>query len=146
MTMTKKGEVGQLSQVLVPVVIIAIIAIAAGLLYSNVGTNYGVTYDNENLARLNATSGRISELSGSLSNAVINPNQTSTNVLTASERLFSGAYNSILLLSEVPSLYTSIVSVITDELNIPIAITNMIIAGVIFAIIGTVIYLILGRR
>lgn len=140
------GQVGQLSQVLIPLVVVVILGISFSIILTDIGTNYDVDTTTDSYQQIVVQSNRISNLSGSLSQSVIDSNQTSTNVLTSSERLFSGAYNSILLLGAVPGMYQAIITGLASTLSIPAAILNMVLAAIIFFIIGTVIYLILGRR
>ena len=146
MALIRRGEVGQLSQILIPLVVVAVLGIAFSLIMADIGTNYSVDTSTDSANQIVAQSNKISNLSTDLSRSVIDSDTTSTNILTSSERLFSGAYNSILLIGAVPGMYSAIISEIASTLKIPSAILNMILAAVIFAIIGTVIYLILGRR
>jgi len=143
----KKGQTDStLSSVFIPIVVIAILGISFAIITSGINTNTGAAYNNETYSGLATQGATISALSEDISSSVIGNQTQGTNVLTSTEKLVGGAYNSILLLGQIPGIYFNMITLIAGGLGIPTAIVGLIISAIVFFIIGTIIYLALGRR
>jgi ABC-type transport system involved in multi-copper enzyme maturation permease subunit len=143
----KKGQTDStLSSVFIPIVVIAILGISFSIITSGISINTGAAYDNTTYSGLADQGATISALSEDISSSVIGNQTQGTNVLTSTEKLVGGAYNSILLLGQIPGIYINMITLIAGGLGIPTAIVGLIISAIVFFIIGTIIYLALGRR
>jgi hypothetical protein len=137
----RKGQSSssRLLNLLLPAIVICVLAVCFGLITSDIGSNYGVTYTNTTYDALNNQTQKINDLSNSTANALLGDNTKQSNVLTSTERLV------ILILSDVPGIYLGMITVVATTLGIPGAIVGLFISGIILAIIAVVIWLILGR-
>jgi hypothetical protein len=141
--MENKGE-SQLMNIFVPMLVIAVLAVSFILVVGDLGQNYGVGYDDTDFETIVNETNNINAVSSGVSNGVLGTDDRS-NVQTSTERLVTGAYNSILVLGDIPSIYATMITVVANSIGIPISIVNLILAGIVFAIVATVIYLALGR-
>ncbi len=120
-------------------------AVAFGIISSDIGTNYGQTYTSAEYTQISAQTAKITDAANRTSESVIGTDTGQSNILTSSERLVTGAYNAILVMADIPGIYTGIINVVTTVLGIPQAITTLLLAAIIFIIITAIIYLALGR-
>jgi hypothetical protein len=141
-----KGQGGsQLMMIFVPMIVISIIAISFAIVVSDIGPRYNVNSTDSSYSRIISASGNISSISDTASTSVVGSNNDQTNVLTSTERLVTGAYNAILTLGDVPQVYMAIIDSVADTIGIDSAIVNLILAGILLAIVSVIIYLALGR-
>jgi hypothetical protein len=140
----RKGQ--ELMGIFLPMIVICILGVALAIIVSDVGPRYNVSYDDSSYSRIVNQSGAINRISDQSANSLMGEDNQRSNVLTSTERLITGAYNSILVLGSIPGIYMSLIGVVADTLGIPSAIINLVIAGILFSIVGVVMYLALGRR
>jgi len=141
----RHGQTSQLMSVFVPMLVISMLAVAFALIVSDVGPRYGVSYDDTSYATIVNQTDNINGITQGTSESLLGTDEDRSNVLTSTERLVTGAYNAILVLGDIPGIYATIITVIADSVGVPAAIVNLVLAGILFAIIAVVIYLALGR-
>lgn len=143
--MNRQAQTSQLMSVFVPMLVICILGVAFGLIVADVGPRYGVAYDDTSYQTIINQTENINEIAANTGDSTLGTDEDRSNVLTSTERLVTGAYNAILALGDIPGIYSAIITVVADEIGIPAAIVNLILAGILFTIVATVIYLALGR-
>lgn len=145
MISSRKAQVNAINNLVMPMIIVVILGVAFAYVITGFGTNYDVSVDDYGYEQIANRSADISIASERMTDAIVGTNQSQTNVLTSVERLSTGAYNSILVFSEVPGLYKTIIDSVSYSLGIPSAITNIVFWSIGFSIVGVLLYLILGR-
>lgn len=143
--MNREGQTSQLMSIFVPMLVISIVAVAFAVVVADVGPRYGVSSDDSSYSAIVNQTDSINAISEGTSDSLLGTDTDRSNVLTSTERLVTGAYNAILVLGDIPGIYTTIIGVVAEEIGIPTAIVNLVIAGILFSIIAVVIYLALGR-
>lgn len=143
--MNRSGQTSQLMSVFVPMLVISIVAVAFAIVVADIGPRYNVSYDDDSYQTIVNQNSNIDSITGGTAESVLGTDTDRSNVLTSTERLVTGAYNAILVLGDIPGIYAVIITVVADEIGIPSSIVNLILAGILFAIIAVVIYLALGR-
>jgi len=141
----KKGQSSQLMSIFVPMLVISIVAVAFGIVVADIGPRYNVSYDDTSYQSIVNQTTNINSISEGTSDSLLGTDTEQSNVLTSTERLVTGAYNAILVLGDVPGIYSAIINIVAVEVGVPSAIVNLIIAGILFAIVAVVVYLALGR-
>jgi len=141
--MDRRAE-SQLMSIFVPMLVICVLAVSFILIVSDLGQNYGVGYDDSQYQIIVNETSNINGITSGVSGGVLGTDDRS-NVQTSTERLVTGAYNSILVLGDIPGIYATMITVVANSIGIPAAIVNLILAGIVFAIVATVLYLALGR-
>ena len=141
----KKGQSSQLMSIFVPMLVISIVAVAFGIVVADIGPRYNVSYDDTSYQSIVNQTNNINSISEGTSDSLLGTDTEQSNVLTSTERLVTGAYNAILVLGDVPGIYSAIINIVAVEVGVPSAIVNLIIAGILFAIVAVVVYLALGR-
>lgn len=143
--MNKKAQTSQLMSVFVPMLVICVLGVSFGIIVADIGPRYGVDYDDTSYQTIINQTDNINQITAGTGDSVLGTDEDRSNVLTSTERLVTGAYNAILALGDIPGIYSAIITVVADEIGIPSAIVNLVLAGILFAIVATVIYLALGR-
>lgn len=141
--MNRRAE-SQLMSIFVPMLVICVLAVSFILIVTDLGQNYGVGYDDSQYQIIVNETTNINGITSGVSGGVLGTDDRS-NVQTSTERLVTGAYNSILVLGDIPGIYATMITVVANSIGIPAAIVNLILAGIVFAIVATVLYLALGR-
>jgi len=141
---SRKAE-SQLMSVFTPMIVVCILAVCFGLVVLDLGTNYSVNSSDDSYDRIASASGNITAISADTSDSVIGEDGDRSNVLTSTERLVTGAYNAILVLGDIPSVYMTMIDVVALNVGIDATVVNLILAGILFSIVAVVIYLALGR-
>lgn len=141
----RKGQSSQLMSIFVPMLVICILAVAFGLAVTDLGRTYGVSYDDTSYQTIVNQTASIDAVTQGAGEGMLGTDEDRSNVITSSERLITGAYNSILVLGDIPGIYATMITVVADAIGIPAAIVNLVLAGIVFAIVAVVIFLALGR-
>jgi hypothetical protein len=141
----RKGQSSQLMSIFVPMLVVCVMAVAFGLVVSDLGQNYGVSYDDTSYQTIVNQTSSINAVKQGAADGMLGTDEDRSNVLTSSERLITGAYNSILVLGDIPSIYSTMITVVAESIGVPDTIFNLILAGIMFAIVAVVIFLALGR-
>jgi hypothetical protein len=145
MTIKNRKAESQLMSIFVPMIVMCILAVSFVIVVSDLGSNYGVSINDNTYNRVAAINGTIAEIGADTSTVVVGDNGERSNVLTSTERLVTGAYNAILLLGNIPDIYLTIIDAVADSIGLDGTIVTLIITGILFSIAAVVIYLALGR-
>jgi len=145
MTIKNRKAESQLMSIFVPMIVMCILAVSFVIVISDLGSNYGVSINDNTYNRVAAINGTIAEIGADTSTVVVGDNGERSNVLTSTERLVTGAYNAILLLGNIPDIYLTIIDAVADSIGLDGTIVTLIITGILFSIAAVVIYLALGR-
>lgn len=144
--MSRRGQTDSaITEVIMPLILVAIAAVSFGIMVS-AGDNYGVVSDDSSYQAIVDQTFAIRSFTESTSSSLVGSNQTQTNVLTSTERLLTGGYNAILSFAAIPAIYQAVIVSIANTLQIPTAITSLIISAIIMSIVAVILYLVLGRR
>lgn len=144
---SNKGQSSsQLINLIVPMIVVAILAVSFSIIASNVGNNYDVSYDDSSYEAIINQSSSINSIANRTGSSMLSPEEDRSNVLTAFDKLTTGAYNTFLVLSDVPGIYFAVITVISDAIGIDGRIVTLILSGIVISIVAVAVYLALGRR
>lgn len=143
--MARKGQSGQFMAIVLPMIVVAILAVSFATVAVSVGNNYSVSQNDQTYGTIVNQTSAINDIANRTSESVLSPADDRSNVLTAIDKLTTGAYNAFLVLADVPGIYMAVMQVVANTLQIPPAVVTLVISGIILSIIAVVIYLALGR-
>lgn len=147
MVASNKGQSSsQLINLIVPMIVVTILAVSFSIIAFNVGQNYDVDYNDSSYETIINQSSSINSIANRTGSSMLSPDEDRSNVLTAFDKLTTGAYNTFLVLSDVPGIYFAVITVIADSLGIDGRIVTLILSGVVISIVAVAVYLALGRR
>jgi hypothetical protein len=143
--MNRRAQSGQFTAIVLPMIVVAILAVSFATVAVSVGQNYNVDQDDQTYGTIVNQTSAINSIANRTSESVLNPSDDRSNVLTAIDKLTTGAYNAFLVLADVPGIYMAVMQVVANSLSIPPAVVTLVISGIILSILSVVIYLALGR-